>query len=159
MSVINDWNCMYYERTGVMDGLRQYILSLICAAFICSVLKTLLRRSKSATSIANIVCGLFLAITAISPIIDIQIPDINTDISSLYKNAAEISMDGWCMSQMNMAKIIKEETSAYILEKAKLHNMDVDVEVILDDQDVPNGVIITGAVSPYDKTVLESYID
>ena len=142
-----------------MDGLRQYILSLICAAFVCGVLKTLMRRSKSTTRLANIVCGLFLAITAISPIIDIQIPDFNTDISSVYKDAVEIASDGWRASQMDMAEIIKEETSTYILEKAKLHNMDVDVEVVLDDQDVPKGVIISGAVSPYDKSVLGSYID
>ncbi len=142
-----------------MDNLRQYILSLICAALICSIIKILAGSTRGSSGILNVLCGLFMAITVLSPAVDFEIPDISLTFQSIYSDANKLSVAAMNNSKEDMAEIIKSETRAYILEKANLNNMDIDVEVKLDDQGlVPSGVIITGQVSPYDKTVLTNYI-
>ena len=159
MCVVTDRNRLYDERGWVMDNLRRYIVSLICAALICSIVKILAGGIKASNIIINIVCGLFMMITVLSPVLDFEIPDLNSVFQPVYSEAVKISTDAMEASREDMAVIIKEETRAYILEKANLNNMDIDVEVKLDEQGlVPCGVTITGQVSPYDKTVLTNYI-
>ena len=159
MCAVADWNRLYDERGWVMDNLRSYIVSLICSALICGIVKILAGSIKASIFIIYIVCGLFLMITVLSPALDFEIPDLNSAFQPVYSEAVKISEDARDASREDMAVIIKEETKTYILEKANLNNMDIDVEVKLDEQGlVPCGVTITGQVSPYDKTVLTNYI-
>ena len=150
---------MYDERRRMMDGLKQYVISLIGAALICSVIKCFLGRNGTLSAIINVVCGIFLAITAFAPVIDIQIPDLASYIEPISNTASRISQDATASTKEEMAVIIKDEIRTYILKKATTHNMDVDVEVNLDDEKlIPSDIVIKGRVSPYNKTVLNNYI-
>lgn len=143
----------------MMDELKQYILSLIGSALICGVIKCFFGDKAKTKGIVNIGCGLFFAITALSPVVDIDIPDIGSYIEPISNMATEISQDAAGASLSEMELIIKDEISAYILEKASTLNMNIDVEVNLDEyRHIPCSVVIKGAVSPYGKTVLTEYI-
>ena len=143
----------------MMDGLKQYILSLIGSALICGIVKCFFGHKTKTKGIINLGCGLFLAITALSPVLDIDIPEISSYIVPISNMATEISQDAAEVSMWEMELIIKDEVSAYILEKASTLNMNIDVEVNLDDnRPIPCGVVIKGAVSPYDKAVLTDHI-
>ncbi len=150
---------MHDERDGLMEDLRQYILSLIGAALICCVVQNLIATSSSSKEVVHIICGVFMAITALSPIVKIEIPDLTSYIQPFFSTATEISNNAAESSREDMAVIIKKETRAYILEKADSYNMDIDVEVDLDEERlVPDGITITGSVSPYDKVLLSDFI-
>lgn len=150
---------MHDERDGLMEDLRQYILSLIGAALICSVVKNLIGSSSTSREVVRVVCGVFMAITALSPIVKIEIPDLTSYIQPFFSTATVISNNAVESSREDMAVIIKEETRSYILEKANSHNMDIDVEVDLDEEKlIPDGITITGSISPYDKALLSDFI-
>ena len=58
------------------------------------------------------------------------------------------------------AKIIKEQSQAYILDKAVSLGADISVAVTVSETTPPTPIEITvkGAVSPYVKTVLKDYL-
>ena len=142
-----------------MDDFRKYILSVVSAAMICSIVMNLSVRAGKSSGLINIVCGLFLATTVLMPIMNIELPDYYFRIQSIYETANHISQKASDTARENMASIIKEKTRTYILEKASSLNMDIDVEVNLDDEDLtPVGVVVTGTVSPYERTLLLDYI-
>lgn len=143
----------------MMEGFRQYILSLIGAALVCGVVKNLVGTCGKNEEIIHIICGIFMAITALSPVVRIEIPDLSSYVQPFFSTAAEVSREAKESSKEDQADIIKEQTRAYILEKANSHNMDVDVEVALDEESlVPRGITIFGSISPYDKTLLGNFI-
>lgn len=159
MCVTDGWDCLHDERDGLMEDLRQYILSLIGAALICCVAKNLVGASGKSKEVIHIVCGIFMAITALSPIVKIEIPDLSSYVQPVFSTATEISHDAAESAKEDRADIIKEQTRAYILEKANSRNMDVDVEVTLDEENlIPSSITIIGSISPYDKAVLSDYI-
>lgn len=144
----------------MMDDLKRYVLSLIGASLICGVIKYFSGRSGKFNGIINVACGLFLAITVFSPILAVKVPDLTSVISEPFYNIGEeISRDAAQSTKEEMETIIKDELRTYILEKASAHNMDINVEVNLDDEKLtPDEIVITGATSPYNKTVLTDYI-
>ena len=143
----------------MMDGLQQYVMSLVGAALICSVVKNLVGGSSRFKEVIRVVCGVFMVITAISPLMAVRIPDFDSYIQPIFDTGWKISNDAVNASKAEMVDIIKEETRAYILEKANSRNVDIDVEVGLDEEVlVPTEVIITGRVSPYDKALISKYI-
>ncbi len=150
---------MYDERCELMEGIRYYILSFVCAAIICSIIKLLVARTGKIASLMNIVCGLFIGITALSPIMDFKLPDYNSNIQNVYETANQISQEAVFTTREDIAGIITEETQAYILEKASSLDMDVVVEVNLNEEDlIPESVVVVGPVAPYEKKLLANYI-
>lgn len=142
-----------------MDGIRRYLLSLIAASLLCSIIRRLVETKTKIKGIVNMVCGLFLAITVISPWLQFKIPDVHTALDSYMaeaKDAAQIGEEG---AREQMSEIILKEVEAYILEKAYSCGMDVNVNIDLDEQTcAPKSVEIFGEISPYDRVVLNNYI-
>ena len=64
------------------------------------------------------------------------------------------------MSTGAMIAIIKEETEAYILDKAASLGVTLSVEVMVEDGNVPrlSGVQLSGQVSPYARQQLSTWI-
>jgi hypothetical protein len=150
---------MHDEGSEMMDGLQQYVMSLIGAALICSVVKSLVGGASRFKEVTRVVCGVFMVITAISPLMVVKIPDFDSYIQPIFDTGWKISNDAVNASKAEMVDIIKGETSAYILEKANSRNVDIDVEVGVDEGVlVPTEVIIAGTVSPYDKALISKYI-
>lgn len=141
-----------------MEEVREYLISLICASIICSIVKLLIPHSGKMKSIIHIMCGLFMGITALSPVINLKLPDYHTHILTVYDTANQISREAAQTRTENMARIIKDQTEAYILEKADSLDMDVAVEVKLNEELLPERVVVVGAVAPYDRKILENYI-
>lgn len=143
-----------------MNELKQYIMSVVGAALVCGVIKSLVSGSGMKAAVVNMMCGLFVAITALTPVLKIEIPDLHNYINPISDTANEITQQAVTSTRQDMARIIMEEVRAYILEKANSLNMNIDVEVKLDDKELtPIGAIIVGSVSPYEKTVLGEYME
>ena len=143
-----------------MDSIRQYILSISAAALLCSIVKALVGKKTGNGMVVELICGTFMAVTLLSPWLDWNIQDITLYTDGIKSDAATISELAQERTEAEIRKIIKDESEAYILDKASSMEMDITVEVILQETDpIPVCAVIAGNVSPYNRTVLSQYIE
>ena len=142
-----------------MGSVRQYILSIVVAAFVCCIVKSIVGNKSGHGKIVSIICGVFLTVVVLSPVLDLKIPDLMTFTDDFKNDAENIVSFTQDETQTQLRTIIKEKTESYILDKAASMNSDIRVEVILDDvTSIPIAAIIHGDVSPYNKAILSQYL-
>lgn len=144
-----------------MDDLREYLLSVIGAVMICAIITRFVNGSDTLRTLTKLLCGLFIVYTAIKPLPIINLSGISA-ITSRYSVEAQTSAQlGIDMSSDVLRQSIKEQTQAYILDKAKTLKADLQVEVELSEDDipVPMRVSIIGKVSPNAKKQLTAMIE
>ena len=143
-----------------MSGIKAYVFRIVIAAIVCGIASSLLKEKTASGKIVNLLCGIIMAITILSPVVSISFKKITSYYSSISYDAAQYVNDGKMAAQESIADIIKSQTEAYILDKANSLGLQISVEVELDDSNnsVPCGAVITGAVSPYAKGSLEAYM-
>ena len=143
-----------------MSRMGQYLFSVLTAALATSLVGVIFNGNKSVGSIIKFISGIFLGLTVISPILNVQSFNISDHFSSLTTNAEIIADTGSDFAAANQKAIIMEQASAYVLEKAKALNLDVEVELVLgsDEIPVPEQIYIQGAVSPFARNQLSTFI-
>ncbi len=140
-----------------MEGLRQYVISVVTAALICGIVSGIVQEGR-AKPLVRLLCGLVLSLTAIRPIAVIDLADLS-DFSLGYAQEAEsIAAAGKEMAHEAMEDIIKAGSEAYILDKASDLNTQINVEVTISDEQLPVSAVISGEVSPYARKQLEAIL-
>ena len=143
-----------------MEHIREYLLSVTAAAIFCGILKSVTGEKGSCAGIMRLLCGVFLAMTVIRPLADIQLEefDIFTDkIQSEGKTAVEEGQD---YGKQALARRIKEESEAYILDKAKNLPGLISAEITVSgDPPVPAGCTIRGDLSAYAKAQISRILE
>lgn len=143
-----------------MEEIRQYILSVAAAAILCAILRQCFPEKSMTASLLKLVSGIFLAFVVISPVKQVELGSLSVYFGEFTLEGEALAAEGENLSSEAMARIIKEQTEAYILDKAEALNADISVEVGLSggNPPVPKSVRITGPVSPYAKSVLETLL-
>jgi len=143
-----------------MHSIRQYLLTLCAASALCAVINTLFVSKKSIQRIIKLLTGMFMALCAFSPLLNIDDWDFEAFTDKFSVNASAVEA-GESMAADATAEFIKEHIAAYVLDKAATMDLDIDAEVMLDDTHPPqvSGIIIKGAVSPYAKGVLAEFMN
>ena len=143
-----------------MDNIRQYLLSITAAAVICAIINALSGKKGTTSAVVKLLSGLFLTLSVISPLLNLEHLDFSLFSGDLTEQAASAALQGERMAFDAVGEIIKQRTQAYILDKAASMDLDIEVEVQLDDTDLPKpcAVAIKGTVSPYSREVLSQYI-
>lgn len=151
---------LFYERGVVMEGIREYLLSVICAAMICAVVHVLAGKKNAQFAIIRLISGLYMSLTLISPLVNIQLTDYREYFNSFSTDAEKAVSFGETAATDELRSIIKSQTEAYILDKAVSMDTVLNVEVTLNNENppIPCGVTLTGSVSPYSKDVLSRLI-
>lgn len=144
-----------------MDSVSAYLLSVTGAAIVCGCICALFPSKSKYHSLLKTLCGIFLTVTIIKPIINFQFTlptGYWTDTSSLAEN---ISQEGIQYAQHAQKDIIKQQTEAYILNKAKDLKCSICVEVVLQEVQpyAPRAVCIQGQISPYGKSQLTHWME
>ena len=140
-----------------MEPIKEYLISVTAAALICGAVSNLAGKNGTLSKLVNLLCGLFLAITVIKPVVEVNVDDIYSFTDQLSADR-EMAVDmGTEMATEEMKRIIKEKTEAYILDKANSLGTEIQVEIILDDLE-PVGAILSGSVSPYVRSALGASI-
>ena len=106
----------------------------------------------------KLICGLFLAYTVLSPISRVDfsnLPDFSLGCMDDAKDAAAM---GENLARDSMADIIKEETEAYILDKAADLHANLHVEVTVGEDNLPTAVTLSGEASPYARRQIQAII-
>ena len=130
-----------------MNQLTQYILSVTAAAVLASILRTVAGEGAMG-KLTKLLTGLFLAVTVLSPLVRLEIPDPSHWLEDYLADGDEAARAGEVMAKEYSVAIISEEIEAYILDKAADLGTALTVEVKLDDRGLPETVTLTGSVSP-----------
>ena len=140
-----------------MDGVRSYLLSVIAAAIVCSIILRLFGKNDRYTAVLKSICGIYMLITVAAPFARFDYSQVN--IPQRYYNDAQLAVDeGIRYGNDEMVRYITDTVATYILEKGKSLGADIAVDVSLDSL-TPNAVVITGAVSPFVKKELSVWIE
>ena len=149
---------MFYEGGLGIDGIRAYLITVISAACICTIVIKFTEKQGTAASLVKILAGIFLSISVLSPILKISFSPIDEYLDGIQIDAEVISENGIVDAQAEKETIIKDCLSAYILEKANSLGISIRVELELGENMVPSGIKLIGNASPYVRRKLESYI-
>lgn len=141
-----------------MDDLREYVISVVSAALTCGILSRLIQKD-TAKELARLLSGLFLVLTVISPLKQIDI-DLLMQFPLSYKQEAEEAANlGKEMASEAYSDVIKTHSEAYILDKAAALNAKLSVEITVSDAYAPVQAELCGEISPYARTALEIYLE
>ena len=144
-----------------MSSIREYLLGIVAAAILCAIVSQLPGKDSFLGSTMKLITGVFMLIALVSPVAKLQIrmpSEIFTDIS---QQADQITASAVDSTRESVSAIIKEQTQAYILDKAKSYGLEMSVEVTLSDDRIPEpiSVKLSGNVSPYNKKILSEAIE
>ena len=140
--------------------MKQYILSIVVAGIICAIVDLFLDKKTTVGKLLKMLTGILMSVTILNPITQISFKNIGNYLNSISLDASGYVEQGKLSAHSEISSIIKTQTEAYILDKAKSMDLDVTVEVELDDNNsVPCGVTIIGVISPYAKGLMASYIE
>lgn len=136
-----------------MSALTKYLYGILCAAVICTVITALTPKSKSAGKLIRMLCGLFLLLSILKPIGNIDLSNIGDFADSLQTDSERIVAQGVEASAQSLRSVIKEECEAYVMEKAMQMGAEISVEIVIAEGNtpVPTDATVTGTVSPYAK--------
>ena len=143
-----------------MTGLREYLLSVTAAAILCAIVKHMVEEKKNTGKLVNIITGLFMVITIVSPVMQFRFNDLQGYFDSLQADGQYICEEGKNMATDELERIIKEQTQTYILNEAQRLGTQLDVEMTLSNSypPQPNQVILKGSASPYQKQSMRQYL-
>ena len=143
-----------------MEGIRQYILTVICASVLIAIITAFLGEKKHLSGIMKLITGVFIIFTVIAPVISIEIRDFQDFYKDISEDALAVVRQGELMTQQSSQEIIKQQLEAYILDKASSMNLDVDIDLTLEEAAIaePKQITIYGNVSPYSKKMLQTFL-
>lgn len=139
-----------------MNGIKQYILTIICAAVLCILIPSYFSGKSSYALVLKFLCSLFFTVILISPWKDFSIDDYDLFWESALEDAKQATDEGVTAFNQLQAAGITERTKAYILDKAKEFHLDLNVQVELDDSapPTPENIIISGEAAPLQREKL-----
>lgn len=143
-----------------MDGIGTYILSVVASAVVCGSINILFQKKGTSAVLIRSICGIYMAFVLISPLQKFDFSIYEDYFSGFSEEANEAVSRGEEIARKEQKEFIKKQTEAYILDKAVSLGAEISVSVTLSDTMPPTPIQITikGAVSPYVKKVLKSYL-
>ena len=143
-----------------MAGIGKYILSVISATLLYSILHSLLDKKGSAAGLLQLIGGLFLTFAVIAPLADFDFSELIDEPWNYTLQGSRIVAEGEQIAREQLHDIIKQRCEAYIFDKAMSYQSPIRVEVSLsqDDIPIPSMVSLEGSVSPYVKSTMQQWL-
>ena len=141
-----------------MDGARQYILSLTAAALFCVILTGIVGKKGPIANIMGQLIGVFMAVVLIGPVLDFHIQSPDHFLDELRISAQDAVAMGIETAEEEMETGMKDRLTAYIQAEAEILGCDLDVDICL-EENMPQQITLTGAISPYAKTKLGAWLE
>lgn len=140
---------------GTVPG---YILSVVCTAVLCGMIGLLFDKKSATSGVVQLILGIVMTVVVIKPIVQGDMFSFGDYFDNLNESGAYIASAGSEYAKRNQAERIKEQTEAYILNKAEDIGMDITAEVSLNEDNIPVAVDLNGNVSPYMKVQMTNYL-
>ena len=144
-----------------MGTVGAYLLSVSAAALLCGLVRYFPGKKGTSAAVGNMVAGVFLLVTIISPLTNIHEFTLENILDSWQEEAADAAQLGINEAKKAQNTIIKQQLEAYILDKATEYHADLQVEITLSKTGnaVPVAVSLQGAIAPYAKQQLQEMLE
>ena len=140
-----------------MAPFRQYVLSLTAAALLGGILLSCVPEG-SGRNILRLVCGILLTVTALKPLGQLRLPNLDA-LSLEYRQQADAAAAmGQEMARQEAQEGIRKALEAYILDKAAELGMEITPEVFLDETGIPVSVRLEGYVTSGTRQKIQTII-
>lgn len=140
-----------------MDGIREYLLSVCCAALLCSLLGILTGGKSSASKIIKLLSGVFLATVILKPAISIQLTDWKHFEVDMLEKSYEAVAEGERMALEALSENAALSAQSLVQQEAEKLGCTLDITVQWDGSS-PKEITLAGPVSPYAKNVIGKWI-
>ena len=137
----------------MMDAVRRYLFSLCAAALLCSLVRALVPKGRM-KSICSLLCGVFLAMTALTGLAGWELSDVAEELTKMRIAAEEARTGVEIGNREALSAIIKSKTEAYIWDKAQELGLSVSVDVAIEED-----VQISGQFTEMQRQSLTRYIE
>ena len=141
-----------------MSQLGDYVLTVISASVIVAILCTFFGDKGGVSEILKVICGIFLTFVVINPLVKLDFSAVLNYLEYVNIEGMEAASAGENMAREAEGDIIKSRVQAYILDKANSLGVQLDVEVVLDRNNIPVSVKLSGNLSPYAKARMAAII-
>ena len=144
-----------------MSAVREYLLSLVAVSLL-TVLSRSLIPEGGVRRIASVICGLLLAICALSPLLQFDIDTAAQSIARIQMEKETLRTGVEVKNRELVSQIIKQTTQTYILDKAASMGLSVQAEVEMNDEGsypYPYRVTLTGACTEAQRRQLARSIE
>ena len=142
-----------------MEAVGEYLRTVCCGALLCAVLLQLAGKDGTAPVPLRMLCGLFLALLAISPLKNVDFTTAEQEFSDFSLEARAVSTDGKAQAEQAIRDGISRQCEAYILDKAGALGMKLSARVeVSEETHLPVSAVLTGEASPEEKAGLEAWI-
>jgi hypothetical protein len=140
-----------------------WVRAIAGAALICAVAFALTPKGK-VKSVLKLVCGIVLICAIVNPVIKKNLPDMSMDMSKYRDEADEITNNAKDTKNSLSRTIIEDKLKAYILDKAKSYNAQLDsvsVSVKWGDEECwyPYEVSLTANIGEKEKGLISNAIE
>lgn len=136
-----------------MNGVASYILTVVTAAMVAAILRKMAAEG-AAGALIRMLSGIFLALTIISPLLKLELPDSAGWILSYTEEADAAAAVGVEMEMEARRSFITAQTRAYILDKAAAIGVSPTVTVELDAELIPVRVTLEAQAARHVKDQL-----
>ena len=143
---------LFYERGSPMIRLAEYVLSVISASVIGIIICSFFDEKSGISVVVKLIFGMFLTFVVINPVVRMDFSGIENYLEYMTLEGAEAASVGENMAREAEGEFIKSRVQAYILDKADSFGIRLNVEVVLDQENIPVSVELQGNISPYAKT-------
>ena len=161
MSVDSDQHGMFYEGDRMMENVREYMMSVLSVAIICSILVKMPWMGGTIGRIVKLCGGLVLLFTILQPVVNVKIKNPVLLLEGIKVEAGNVVASGEEQTNTALYECIKKQAEAYILDKAVSLGVALEVEVIMSEGTLPTpiGAKLHGDISPYAKTRIITMIE
>ena len=141
----------------MMDGIREFALTLICTALACGILMQLLPGGTTG-KLLRTVCSAVMLSVLLAPLCRMEMPDFEGFLEEFSASGEEIAQTGADMMEQERIVLIKAGLEAYLLNRAEELNCPVRADIRLNAEGYPDWIHVTGAISEDQRRQLSSII-
>ena len=142
-----------------MEALGQYVISVTTASLICAVVLSL--SSGVSKGVIRVLCGIFLTFAVLRPVVNVDLEQwLNRMVIAEEVTGDSVAAFGEEAARNSITQRIRDDTAAYILDKATQLGASLKVDVVLSEEApyLPQRVTLWGTVSPYVRQQLEEIL-
>ena len=138
-----------------MSSITEYLLSVACAAVLCSMISGFFKKKDGVSTLIHMLCRIFVTLAVLYPVLDIEITDFDEFLveETGYADAAE---QGIAEAVTAQCAVIQQRSEAYVCDKAAQMDCQLQVSITLNTEAPyqPVHARMEGSVSPYAKRLL-----
>lgn len=143
-----------------MDGIREYLIGVLAAALLCTVVSMLLDPKSAIGMCVKLLSGFLMLLSVLRPWVSFRPEGLFSWMESLDSEGASYVAQGQNQGKDLYRDSIKQALEAYILDEVRRLECQLTVEVILSEEElpIPRQVRLTGDISPYNRQKLSNFL-